>query len=83
MRVAMIAVKQVMTLQGKKKPLTPRAKSILWFMQAFGFWAIVIGAWIKLETILPDLISGETDDVDASVLTPGQSPTDLSRSPRA
>jgi hypothetical protein len=44
------------------KPVTDRARSWLWFLQALGFWAIVIGGWMKLEAVIPELLEPEEDE---------------------
>jgi flagellar biosynthesis/type III secretory pathway M-ring protein FliF/YscJ len=53
------------------KPLTDRAKSWLWFLQALGFWAIVIGGWMKLEAVIPELLEPEEEEA-----TEGDEPAD-------
>lgn len=44
------------------KPITDRARSWLWFLQALGFWAIVIGGWMKLEAVIPELLEPDEDE---------------------
>lgn len=63
--IALIIVKQIGSLRAKKKPVTPRAKSMLWFLQAFGFWCLVVGVFMVAQVRLPDLLSGEVDPADA------------------
>ncbi len=63
--IALIIVKQIGTIRAKKKPITPRAKSMLWFLQAFGFWCLVVGVFMVGQVRLPDLLSGEVDPADA------------------
>ncbi|RMF06752.1 MAG: hypothetical protein D6773_04110 [Alphaproteobacteria bacterium] len=66
----LLILRPIMLLRGEKKVLTDRTKSILWFLQALGFWALVIGGWMKVEALIPTLLEdeaeegGETDEGD-------------------
>ena len=57
-----IPLRPVMLKMAGETPLTERKKGWLWFLQSLGFWALVIGAWMKLETELPDLLAGEEEE---------------------
>lgn len=59
----------------KKRPLRARTKSVLWFMQALGFWGIVIGSWMRFENLIVELLDGDEDDTEESApTTPSEKP---------
>jgi len=61
----------------KKRPLRARTKSVLWFLQALGFWGIVIGSWMRFENLIVELLDGDDDDdteVSAPVERPAKAP---------
>ena len=36
----------------EKKPMHHRVQSLLWFLQALGFWMLLIGTWMRLESVI-------------------------------
>ena len=60
----LLVLRPIRLRAAEKNPLTARAKGFLWFLQALGFWAIVIGGWMRLEGIIVDLLEGEEGDED-------------------
>jgi hypothetical protein len=42
-------------------PIQDRTKALLWFLQSLGFWAIVIGSWMKIEAFVDSLDDEEEE----------------------
>jgi branched-subunit amino acid transport protein len=47
----------------KTVPVTDRMKAVLWFLQSLGFWAIVIGSWMRIEALIDAM---DDDDEEAA-----------------
>ena len=60
--VPLMIIRPVMLQLGKKKALTDRTKAWIWFLQVLGFWAVVIGGWMKVEATIPQLLEEEEDE---------------------
>lgn len=52
----LLLLRPILLLVRKKSPMTPRTRSVLWFLQALGFWAFFIASWMVLENVVPMLL---------------------------
>ncbi len=55
--VVLIVLRPVVLKTGK--PITALLRKQLWFWQAVGFWALVIGAFMIGEKVLPTMFAGD------------------------
>jgi hypothetical protein len=53
----LVVVRPVVLKTGK--PITALARKQLWFWQAVGFWALVIGAFMIGEKVVPPMFAGD------------------------
>jgi|GEM_PF-1965485 len=65
MGLFLLVLRPVLLAVRKKNPMGPRAKSVLWFLQAVGFWSFLTGSWMLAQSALPALLDDE-DDVPAA-----------------
>ncbi len=60
--VGVIVRPVMLKIVAKNRPLTERRKMWLWFGQALGFWAMVIGGWMIGEAILQEQLQAAEDE---------------------
>lgn len=57
----LLVIRPVMLRRDKTSPLKERTKAVLWFLQSLGFWAIVIGSWMRIEALVDELRDEEEE----------------------